>query len=92
MICSLGTVNGRISDLTTGGTEPPPGRTGVLAHNAADVSWVTNRALEKASDDGPEDVRKTFFSFDLRPGTKLAYYVRSVSHLYFYTFIIIKYK
>lgn len=68
---SRGTVNGLSNDLTMGGTEPELGSTGLLAHNAADVNWVTNRALENVSVDGPEDVRNTFFSLDFKPGQNM---------------------
>lgn len=69
VICNLGTVSGRMSDLTTGGQVGPDGRTGELAHRAADVSCVTSLALEKVSCVGLEDVRNTLLSFDFRPGT-----------------------
>lgn len=69
VICSFGTVNGRMRDLTTGGTVGADGRTGVLAHNAAEVSCVTNLALENASSlrPNPEDVRNTFLNLDFKP-------------------------
>lgn len=38
VIWSLGTVRGRIKDLTTGGTVGAAGSTGLLAHRAAEVS------------------------------------------------------
>lgn len=59
-----------MSDLTTGGTEGADGRTGELAHSAAEVSWVTSLALEKGSF-GPEDVLNTFFNLDFRPEIKI---------------------
>lgn len=44
------------------------GRTGVLAQRAADVSWVTRRALEIVSLLAElEDVRNTFLNFDRKP-------------------------
>lgn len=46
VICRRGTVSGRINDFTTGGTVGADGKTGELAHNAADVNCVTNLALE----------------------------------------------
>jgi hypothetical protein len=56
--------------LTTGGTVGADGRTGELAHKAAEVSCVTNLALENESSfrPSPEDVRNTFFNFDFSPG------------------------
>lgn len=70
VICKRGTANGRIKDLTTGGTPVgDDGNTGELAHKAADVSWVTKRALEMLSLlwPGPEDERNTFRNFDFKP-------------------------
>lgn len=46
------------------------GKTGLLAQSAAVVSCVTNRVVENVSEDGPEDVRNTFFSLDFRPATR----------------------
>lgn len=66
VISRRGTVSGLMRDFTTGGTVGPDGRTGELAHSAAEVSCVTNLALENASC-GPEDVRNTFLSLDLKP-------------------------
>lgn len=55
-------------DLTIGGMVEAVGRTGVLAHKAAEVSWVTRRALEMLSAFAElEDVRNTFLSLDLNP-------------------------
>ena len=70
VICSFGTVNGRINDLTIGGTVGPDGSTGLLAHKAADVSCVTRRALDKSFVFGPEDVRNTLRSLDFKPKTE----------------------
>lgn len=77
VICSRGTVSGRINDFTTGGTVGPDGSTGVLAHKAADVSCVTKRALEKESLllFGPEDVLNTFLNLDFKPITKKKTYI-----------------
>lgn len=58
---------GLMRDFTTDGTAAwAEGKTGELAHKAADVNCVTSLALSPLLP-GPEDVRKTFLSFDFRP-------------------------
>lgn len=42
VISTFGMTNGLISDFTTGDTLLELGSTGLLTHNAALVSWVTN--------------------------------------------------
>lgn len=71
VICSLGTVNGLIRDFTTGGTVGADGKTGELAHRAADVNCVTNLALDILSFvcPGPEDVLNTLRNLDFIPET-----------------------
>lgn len=71
VIWRRGTVSGRINDFTTGGTVGADGKTGELAHNAADVNCVTNLALEILSLlwPGPEDVLNTLRNLDFKPET-----------------------
>lgn len=69
VICKRGTVRGLIRDLTTGGTVGAAGKTGLLAHSAADVNCVINRALDELSALGPDEVRNTLRSLDLIPET-----------------------
>lgn len=72
VICSLGTVSGRMRDFTTGGTVGAAGSTGVLAQRAAEVNCVTRRALEALSELGPDDVRNTLRSLDFIPEKDIA--------------------
>lgn len=64
VICSLGTDNGLIRDLITGGTLLEEGKTGELAQSAALVNWVTN---ENECDDGVDVVRNALLNFDFIP-------------------------
>lgn len=75
-----------MSDFTRGGTFGAEGKTGELAHNAADVSWVTSRALDSSSLWlGLEDVRNTFFNFDFRPANVNSAYIFNIAKLNYKT-------